>query len=51
MRLPVWPLLLVASAATAQQPADPVRGAPDTSAFRRLELPAPNAMRTSGWTT
>jgi hypothetical protein len=46
MRLPVWPLLLVASAATAQQPADTVRGAPDTSAFRRLELPAPSAMRT-----
>ena len=46
MRLPVWPLLLVTSAATAQQPADPVRGAPDTSAFRRLELPTPNAMRT-----
>jgi len=44
MRLPVWPLLLVASAATAQQPL--VRGAPDTSAFRRLELPAPNTMRT-----
>jgi hypothetical protein len=46
MRLPVWPLLLVASAATAQQPADLVRGAPDTSAFRRLELPAPNTVRT-----
>ena len=46
MRLPVWPLLLVASAASAQQPADLARGAPDTSAFRRLELPAPNTMRT-----
>ena len=50
MRFPVWPLVLVASTASAQQPLDPVRGAPDTSAFRRLELPTPNAVRTGSGT-
>ena len=46
MRVPFWPLLVVASAASAQQPLDPLRGAADTSAFRRLELPAANTIRT-----
>ncbi|MBA3319734.1 MAG: M1 family metallopeptidase [Gemmatimonadales bacterium] len=36
--------LLSASALAAQQPS--TAGAPDTSAFRRLELPAPNSIRT-----
>ena len=46
MRFGVWPLLLFASTVSAQQPTDPRRGAPDTSAFRRLELPAPTTIRT-----
>src|SRR6476619_2420654 len=50
MRFPVWPLLLVTTSVSAQQPLDPVRGAPDTSAFRRLELPAPNTIRTGSGT-
>jgi hypothetical protein len=37
------PLLFAASLA-AQQP--PAAGAPDTSAFRRLDLPTPNSIRT-----
>src|SRR4051794_34800436 len=50
MRGPLWPPLMVASAPPAQQPGDPVRGAPDTSAFHRLELPAPNTIRTGSGT-
>jgi hypothetical protein len=46
MRFRVWPLLLSASAVSAQQPSDVLRGAPDTSAFRRLELPTPTTIRT-----
>ena len=45
MRHCLWFLpLLTASALSAQQAS--FAGAPDTSAFRRLELPAPNTVRT-----
>jgi hypothetical protein len=50
MRFPLWPLLLSASAATAQQSPEALRGAPDTSAFRRLELPTPTTIRTGSGT-
>jgi hypothetical protein len=50
MRFRAWPLLLFASAASAQQPAEAPRGAPDTSAFRRLELPTPTTLRTGSGT-
>jgi hypothetical protein len=46
MRFRVWPVLLFASVASAQQPSDALRGAPDTSAFRRLDLPTPTTLRT-----
>jgi len=51
MRFRAWSLLVCASALAAgrlegQQSTDAVRGAPDTTAFRRLELPTPNTIRT-----
>jgi peptidase M1-like protein len=50
MRFRLWPLLLFASAASAQQSPEALRGAPDTSAFRRLELPTPTTIRTGSGT-
>jgi hypothetical protein len=50
MRFRLWPLLLSASAVSAQQSPDALRGAPDTSAFRRLELPTPTTLRTGSGT-
>src|SRR5918998_291258 len=46
--LPPTLSLLSASALAAQQSS--TAGAPDTSAFRRLELPAPNSIRTASGT-
>jgi hypothetical protein len=48
VRFPFAPLLLALTTLplAAQNPAGAGTGAPDTSAFRRLELPAPSALRT-----
>jgi hypothetical protein len=48
VRSALTPLLLALSAAPLAGQASP--GAPDTSAFRRLELPAPTAIRTGSGT-